>query len=56
MGGAYGVIIVKWEKHFSNVLHFIAYYPGLTQLGFIFLLSNLVSINFKGLHCFGGYF
>jgi hypothetical protein len=46
-GGPYEVIIVKREKRFSNILHFIAYYPSLTQLGFIFLLSNLVSINFN---------
>jgi hypothetical protein len=41
---------------FYNILHFIAYYPALTQLGFTFSvkLSKLVSINFKGVRCFGG--
>ena len=42
------------EAVFYNMLHFIAYYTSLMQLGFIFLLNNLVSINFKGFRCFGG--
>jgi hypothetical protein len=41
------------EEVFYNIFHFIAYYPALSQLGFIFS-SNLVSRNFKGLRCFGG--
>jgi hypothetical protein len=43
------------EEVVYNIFHFIAYYPALSQLGFIFS-SNLVSRNFKGLRCFGGLF
>jgi hypothetical protein len=44
-----GDMIAKREKRcFTPILHFIAYYPVLTQQDLHSQLSNLVSRNFKG--------